>query len=116
MDAKELGYRLARNRMKSGLTQARVAELMGTKQPAVSRVEQGRSVPSLEWIERFVAATGRRLEVDIRAGGIKPWFPSGPPIEWKKSRRRDRWDEYYDKHPEQAAGLERFRQDGMFRG
>lgn len=54
-------------RREAGLTQAQVAERMGTKAPAVARLESalvsGKHSPSIETLKRYAAAMGKRLEV-----------------------------------------------------
>ncbi|MCA1726387.1 MAG: helix-turn-helix domain-containing protein [Actinobacteria bacterium] len=65
MDPVELGMALERNRRRSRLTQAQLAELMGTKQPAISRAEKGRVTPTLEFLDRWTGATGRPLHLDL---------------------------------------------------
>lgn len=61
---------LLRARQKAGLSQAEVAELMGTKAPAVARLEAGggskRHSPSLATLRRYADAVGCRLEVKLR--------------------------------------------------
>jgi transcriptional regulator with XRE-family HTH domain len=56
-------------RTDAGLTQAQVAERMGTKGPAVSRLESalstGRHSPSLATLRKYAAAVGCRLEVRL---------------------------------------------------
>jgi anti-sigma factor RsiW len=51
----------------AGLTQAQVAERMGTKAPAVARLESslasGKHSPSVDTLRKYAAATGRRLEI-----------------------------------------------------
>jgi ribosome-binding protein aMBF1 (putative translation factor) len=49
----------ARNR--AGLTQTELARKMGTTQPAVARLEGGRTRPSMRTLERLAKATGSRL-------------------------------------------------------
>lgn len=49
----------ARNR--AGLTQVELARKMGTTQPAVARLEGGRTRPSMRTLERLARATGSRL-------------------------------------------------------
>ena len=49
----------ARSRM--GLTQKDLARRMGTTQPAVARLESGRTRPSMRTLERVAKATGSRL-------------------------------------------------------
>ncbi len=54
-------------RSEAGLTQAQVAERMGTKAPAVARLEaslvSGKHSPSLSTLKKYAAALGRRVEV-----------------------------------------------------
>ena len=56
-------------RAEAGLTQAQVAERMGTKAPAVARLEaslvSGKHSPSLATLKKYAAALGRRVEVRI---------------------------------------------------
>ncbi len=48
-------------RHEAGLTQAQLAERMGTKQSVIARLENARRLPSLEMVTRYAAATGRRV-------------------------------------------------------
>lgn len=54
-------------RREAGLTQAQVAERMGTKAPAVTRLENalasGKHSPSLGTLRKYAAALGKRVEV-----------------------------------------------------
>jgi predicted transcriptional regulator len=56
-------------RKDAGLTQAQVAERMGTKAPAVARLENalvtGSPSPSLSTLRKYAAALGKRLEVRL---------------------------------------------------
>jgi len=56
-------------RAEAGLTQAQVAQRMGTKAPAVARLENalvtGRPSPSLSTLRRYARALGKRLEVRL---------------------------------------------------
>jgi transcriptional regulator with XRE-family HTH domain len=47
------------------MTQAEVAEAMGTSQGAISRAERGRVMPTVEFLERFARATGRTVSMDL---------------------------------------------------
>ncbi|HOG48729.1 MAG TPA: helix-turn-helix domain-containing protein, partial [Anaerolineae bacterium] len=49
-----------------GLTQKQVADLAGTSQPAIARLENGKQEPTLGFLRRVVEALGGRLEVRIR--------------------------------------------------
>ncbi|ANX03409.1 helix-turn-helix domain-containing protein [Immundisolibacter cernigliae] len=54
-------------RARAGLTQAQVAERMGTQQTAVARLEGGRVRPSLATLRRYAEATGARIVVRLEA-------------------------------------------------
>ena len=53
----------------AGLTQAQVAERMGTKAPAVARLEaalvSGKPSPSLATLQKYAAALGKRVRVQL---------------------------------------------------
>jgi transcriptional regulator with XRE-family HTH domain len=50
-------------RMKAKLSQAEVAQRMGTSQSTIARLESGSAKPSLSTLERFAKATGTRVRV-----------------------------------------------------
>jgi transcriptional regulator with XRE-family HTH domain len=52
-------------RAASGLTQAELAERIGTTQSAVARLESGASKPSVETLQRYARALGYRLEIKL---------------------------------------------------
>ncbi|GHU37621.1 transcriptional regulator [Betaproteobacteria bacterium] len=56
-------------RAEAGMTQAQVAAAMGTKAPAVARLENalitGSPSPSLSTLKKYAAALGKRLEVRL---------------------------------------------------
>lgn len=64
-DALEEEFALAKSvihaRNRAGLTQAELARKMRTTQPAVARLEGGRTRPSMRTLERVAKATGSRL-------------------------------------------------------
>jgi transcriptional regulator with XRE-family HTH domain len=70
MNAVVLGRKIAARRGEVGLTQAELAARMVTTQSAISRIEAGRSLPSLLFLERFAQATGRPFELAL--GGQLP--------------------------------------------
>jgi len=61
---------LLRARQRAGLTQAEVAERMGTQTPAVARLEAGggnrRHSPSVATLRKYALAVGCRLEIKLR--------------------------------------------------
>lgn len=60
---------LLQARQQAGLTQAEVAEKMGTKAPAVTRLEtalsDNRHSPSIATLKKYAQAVGCRLEVHL---------------------------------------------------
>jgi transcriptional regulator with XRE-family HTH domain len=61
----EPGYQVARLRIKLGLTQAQLAEMVGTKQPSIARLESGASSPSLSFLEKVAQALGAEMKVNL---------------------------------------------------
>jgi len=66
-EALEPGYQIARLRIQRGLTQAQLAELVGTQQPSIARLENGSSIPSLSFLQKIAAALNARIEVRLVA-------------------------------------------------
>ena len=60
---------LLRARHDAGLTQAQVAERMGTQPPAIARLERslatGKHSPSLATLRKYVQACGKDLELKL---------------------------------------------------
>jgi transcriptional regulator with XRE-family HTH domain len=61
----EPGYQIARLRIQRGLTQAQLAELVGTRQPSIARLESGQSHPSLSFLQRVAGVLQARVEVNL---------------------------------------------------
>jgi transcriptional regulator with XRE-family HTH domain len=61
----EPGYQIARLRMLRGLTQTQLAEIVGTRQPSIARLENGTSTPSLSFLNKIAAALNARIEVKL---------------------------------------------------
>jgi transcriptional regulator with XRE-family HTH domain len=59
------GYQVARLRIKLGLTQAQLAEIVGTKQPSIARLENGEGSPSLSFLEKVARALGAEVKVSL---------------------------------------------------
>jgi predicted transcriptional regulator len=60
---------LLKARQEAGLTQAQVAERMGTHAPAIARLERslatGKHSPSIATLRRYVKACGKRLVLEV---------------------------------------------------
>ncbi|GAC1352891.1 MAG: helix-turn-helix transcriptional regulator [Polyangiales bacterium] len=72
-----LASMLIKARAKAKLSQAELAERMGTSQSTIARLESGAAKPSLSTLERFARATGTRVRVSL--------VPTAPP---KKKPRK----------------------------
>ena len=57
----ELSYLLTVARLWSGLTQAQLAKKIGTKQPAIARIESGALVPSWKTLKGIARAIGTEI-------------------------------------------------------
>jgi len=76
----ELLAELVEQRRVAGLSQADVAERMGTSQPAVARLESGGVDARLSTLERYAAAVGHRLELRLgpsQTRGDRHGHPAG---------------------------------------
>ena len=58
-------HQVARLRIMRGLTQEQLANMVGTRQPNIARLESGRTTPSLPFLRRVVEALGGELEIKI---------------------------------------------------
>ena len=56
---------MIRARAEAGLTQEALAERMGTTQSAVARLEGGHVSPTVETLQRYAKAVGKRLKVEM---------------------------------------------------
>ena len=52
-------------RARMGLTQADVAQRMGTTQSVIARLEGGKTIPSMRTVQRYAQAVGARAVVRI---------------------------------------------------
>jgi DNA-binding XRE family transcriptional regulator len=68
-DEADLLDALLKARRKAGLTQAEVAERMGTQAPSVARLERslatGKHSPSIATLRKYLAACGKRLVLRV---------------------------------------------------
>ena len=65
LSAREPAYLIARLRIQRGLSQQQLAELVGTQQPSIARLEKGTALPSLSFLHRVAKALGARVEVRL---------------------------------------------------
>jgi transcriptional regulator with XRE-family HTH domain len=94
VDVKQVGRLVERLRREAGLTQAALAERIGTTQAALSKIETGRTLPGLELLDRVARAVGCPISLVLGE-------PSAlPPLDERRRRVRlvlgefefDPWD------------------------
>ncbi|PIT87886.1 MAG: transcriptional regulator [Candidatus Magasanikbacteria bacterium CG10_big_fil_rev_8_21_14_0_10_40_10] len=56
---------LIRIRLEKGLSQADLAKKIGTKQPAIARLESGNYNPTLSLLNKVAKAMGAKLKINI---------------------------------------------------
>jgi transcriptional regulator with XRE-family HTH domain len=61
----DVAVQALRLRLEAGMTQAQLAEKMGTKQSVISRFERGESSPSTRFLQRLARALGTELRVSL---------------------------------------------------
>ncbi|HET7235688.1 MAG TPA: helix-turn-helix transcriptional regulator [Actinomycetota bacterium] len=72
MGAATIGRVVGERRREAGLTQRELAERIGTTQAAISKVETGRTMPTLALLERIALATGRPIVLTLGAEVRRP--------------------------------------------
>lgn len=58
-------------RLDAGLTQAQLAERLGSSQPEVARLERAGANPTVRTLDRVLRATGHRLQARAVAAGVE---------------------------------------------
>jgi ribosome-binding protein aMBF1 (putative translation factor) len=61
----EIARAVIKARIAAGLTQDQLAQLMGTTQPVIARLESGRARPSMSTLLRVAKATGTRPRFEL---------------------------------------------------
>lgn len=67
--ARAVALALISYRVKHHLTQTRLAEKLGVRQPQVARLEMGEHTPSLEMLQRLARTLGLRFVVEVAPAG-----------------------------------------------
>lgn len=52
-------------RIRNGMTQGQLANLVGTKQSAISRLESGNYNPTLDFLQKIALALGLRMQINL---------------------------------------------------
>ncbi len=58
---------MLRARQRAGLSQAQLAQRMGTSQSTIARLESGQTLPSTKTLLRYAEATGSKFRVRLSA-------------------------------------------------
>jgi transcriptional regulator with XRE-family HTH domain len=66
LDERELGDLIREARQYAGLSQAELAEAVGTKQSVISRWERGRETPRADTLARLLRACGYETDIVLR--------------------------------------------------
>ena len=78
-DEYELLREMLQARKRSGLTQENVAKIMGTKAPAIARLEassiRDKHSPSLNTLRKYAGAVGCKLEIHLKPFPKKARLP-----------------------------------------
>jgi DNA-binding XRE family transcriptional regulator len=59
----EPGYQIARLRIRRGLTQAQLAEMVDVQEATITRLESGSRIPSMSLLRRIAAALNAHIEL-----------------------------------------------------
>jgi ribosome-binding protein aMBF1 (putative translation factor) len=63
----EIATELMKARRRAGLSQAALAERMGTSQSTIARLESGQTLPTTKTLLRFAKAAGAKIQVRLLA-------------------------------------------------
>jgi len=61
----EITREIIKLRIENGLTQKQLAEIVGTKQSAISRLENGTYNPSIDFLSKIAHALGKEIHVSF---------------------------------------------------
>jgi transcriptional regulator with XRE-family HTH domain len=86
-DTRRLGEYVRRSREQTGVTQYQLAERLGCKQPAISRLESGGVSPNLSTLHRIAEALGLQLEIQMVPRDQV--FTTGQPFRFTSARSAD---------------------------
>ncbi|MFT4221125.1 MAG: helix-turn-helix transcriptional regulator [Microbacterium sp.] len=103
---KGMGNDLIREaRKRRGLTQAQLAELAGTTQSAIARLESARTAPSFDDVIRYLRLMDLDLDFMLVERDDSDWSLAAPLSSLPP-------DELWARHSDTAAQLERWREAG----
>jgi len=86
MEELEPAYQVARLRLERGLTQKELAELVGTQQSSIARLESGKTRPTLSFLQRIAKALRAQLVVQLVPEEKEIAAVRESDIEWQKHK------------------------------
>ncbi len=87
---KGIGNDLVREaRRRKGLTQAQLAQLAGTTQSAIARLESGRTSPSFDDVLRLLRLMGMDLDLMLVERDDSDWLEAQPLLPLSPQERHD---------------------------
>lgn len=63
---KDIPTLIRNKRIEKGISQAKLAEMVGMQQPSIARLESGKIVPSLETVERIANALDLQVKISFK--------------------------------------------------
>lgn len=63
---KDISSLIKEKRIEKGISQAKLAEMVGMQQPSIARLESGKVVPSLETVERIAEALNLQVKISFK--------------------------------------------------
>ena len=97
-------------RSSSGLTQAELARKLKVSQPVIARLERGGANPTLQTLDRVIAATGHSLEMRLAAPSGIDESMIAEDLKLTPDQRLRRFESFY-RFAKSVGGLA-FRGDG----
>jgi transcriptional regulator with XRE-family HTH domain len=84
-----IGELLRATRERHGLSQERLARRIGADRAYISRVERGEASPTVEWVQRALAAMGEELALEVRRSRFDDHDPAARRLvaSWDPDRR-----------------------------
>jgi HTH-type transcriptional regulator/antitoxin HipB len=67
MEKRALGLLMEQLRLEQGMSQEELADRLNTKQSAISRIETGQEIPTLDWLRKAAGVLGAEVEILLRA-------------------------------------------------
>lgn len=61
-----IGEQIAEERKRVGMTQEELADKVGTKKPNISRLESGKTNPTVAFLEKVARGLGKEIKIELK--------------------------------------------------